>query len=311
MTTKSKVSCLSFNSYVKSYLLASDYDGIVGLWDTATGTSITLFKEHEKRVWSVDFSLADPMRIASGGDDMKVKLWSVNQRHSFATIDAKSNVCSVKFHPTFTNHVAIGSADHHAHYYDLRNLSAPVHVFKGHRKAVSYVKFLNNHEMVTASTDCTLRLWSLRDGVTGTAGKSGVLPGNKPDMSGILEAGSQFGWIGDDALQGGQDGENSNCIRSFSGHSNEKNFVGLAINCDSEFLACGSETNEMFTYYHQLSRPVLKHSFGTTMDRITGEMLPQTDPVQFVSSVCWKRKTGNVLAAANSQGQIRVLELVE
>ena len=36
-------------------------------------------KEHEKRVWSVDYSLADPTKLASGSDDGAVKLWNINQ----------------------------------------------------------------------------------------------------------------------------------------------------------------------------------------------------------------------------------------
>lgn len=36
-------------------------------------------KEHERRVWSVDFSLADPTKLASGSDDGTVKLWNINQ----------------------------------------------------------------------------------------------------------------------------------------------------------------------------------------------------------------------------------------
>jgi E3 ubiquitin-protein ligase RFWD2 len=40
--------------------------------------------------------------------------------------------------------------DHHIHYYDLRNTKEPVSVFRGHRKAVSYVKWLNEHELVSA-----------------------------------------------------------------------------------------------------------------------------------------------------------------
>ena len=31
-------------------------------------------------------------------------------------------------------------------------------------------------------------------------------------------------------------------VRNFSGHTNEKNFVGLSV--DQDFIACGSETNE-------------------------------------------------------------------
>lgn len=36
-------------------------------------------REHEKRVWSIDFSSADPTLLASGSDDGSVKLWSINQ----------------------------------------------------------------------------------------------------------------------------------------------------------------------------------------------------------------------------------------
>lgn len=60
-------------------------------------------------------------------------------------------------------HFQVGSADHNIHYFDLRNTSTPVHVFRGHKKAVSYVKFLSNNELASASTDSTLRLWDVKD----------------------------------------------------------------------------------------------------------------------------------------------------
>jgi hypothetical protein len=34
------------------------------------------------------------------------------------------------------------------------------------------------------------------------------------------------------------------------------------------------------------------------------------DPGIFVSSICWKRKTPNVLVSANSQGKLKVLEMI-
>lgn len=37
------------------------------------------YEEHDKRAWSVDFSRADPTKLASGSDDCCVKLWSINQ----------------------------------------------------------------------------------------------------------------------------------------------------------------------------------------------------------------------------------------
>ena len=42
------------------------------------------------------------------------------------------------------------STDHCVHYYDLRNTTVPITVFKGHRKAVSYTKFINTEEIVSA-----------------------------------------------------------------------------------------------------------------------------------------------------------------
>lgn len=36
-------------------------------------------------------------------------------------------------------------------------------------------------------------------------------------------------------------------LRTYRGHVNEKNFVGLSVN--SEYIACGSETNEVFIYH--------------------------------------------------------------
>ena len=39
------------------------------------------------------------------------------------------------------------------HYYDIRKADRELQVFSGHKKAVSYVKFLNANTLVSASTD--------------------------------------------------------------------------------------------------------------------------------------------------------------
>ena len=44
----------------------------------------------------------------------------------------------------------VSCTDHCVHYYDLRNPKQALKVFKGHRKAVSYTKFLNCDELVSA-----------------------------------------------------------------------------------------------------------------------------------------------------------------
>ncbi|KAH9313650.1 hypothetical protein KI387_022277, partial [Taxus chinensis] len=163
MPTRSKLSCLSWNKYIKSHIASSDYEGIVTVWDVNTCQGIMEYEEHEKRAWSVDFSRTEPTMLVSGSDDGKVKIWCTRQETSVLNMDMKANICCVKYNPGSSNYVAVGSADHNIHYYDLRNISEPLYVFSGHRKAVSYVKFISTTELASASTDSTLRLWDVKD----------------------------------------------------------------------------------------------------------------------------------------------------
>ncbi|XP_017978848.1 PREDICTED: E3 ubiquitin-protein ligase COP1 [Theobroma cacao] len=256
MTTRSKLSCLSWNKYTKNHIASSDYDGIVTVWDIRTRQSVMEYEEHEKRAWSVDFSRTEPSMLVSGSDDCKVKIWCTKQEASVLNIDMIANICSVKYNPGSSVHVAVGSADHHIHYYDLRNVSQPLYVFGGHRKAVSYVKFLSNNELASASTDSTLRLWDVKE--------------NLP-------------------------------LRTFRGHMNEKNFVGLTVN--SEYIACGSETNEVFVYHKAISKPAAWHRFGSDMADAEEDA-----GSYFISAVCWKSDSPTMLTA-NSRGTIKVLVL--
>jgi E3 ubiquitin-protein ligase RFWD2 len=159
--------------------------------------------------------------------------------------------------------LAFGSADHCVHLYDLRNTNEPLKVFRGHQKAVSYVKFLNDEEIVSASTDNQLRLWHVRKPVA---------------------------------------------VRAYSGHVNEKNFVGLTTN--GEYVACGSENNSLFVYYRGFSKNLLAFQFDPARSIVDRNSQPTSDQSNdFVSAVCW-RLGSNVMLAANSRGIIRVLELV-
>jgi E3 ubiquitin-protein ligase RFWD2 len=261
MISTSKISCVSWNAYHKAILASSDYEGSVTVWDASTGQRTKTFQEHEKRCWSVDFNNVDTRLIASGSDDARVKLWSLNVEHSVASLEAKANVCCVKFNPRSSCHLAFGSADHCVHYYDLRSTKEPLALFKGHRKAVSYVKFLGNEEIVSASTDSQLRMWNI----------------NKPQ-----------------------------CLRSFVGHINEKNFVGLAT--DGDYIACGSENNALYVYYKGLTKQLFSFKFDASHSVLDKDR-KEDDSSEFVSAVCWKSNS-NVVVAANSQGIIKVLELV-
>ena len=74
LVTRSKLSCLSWNKYLKTYLASSDYEGVVHVWDIATAQNVAEYEAHEKRIWSVDFCHTDPMLLMSGSDDGMVKV---------------------------------------------------------------------------------------------------------------------------------------------------------------------------------------------------------------------------------------------
>ncbi|KAK4373975.1 hypothetical protein RND71_004652 [Anisodus tanguticus] len=190
MVNRSKLSSICWNGYIKSQLASSNFEGVVQVWDVTRSQLFMEMREHEKRVWSVDFSVADPTMLASGSDDGSVKLWNINQGVSVGTIKTKANVCCVQFPVDSGRALAFGSADHKIYYYDLRNSKLPLCTLIGHNKTVSYVKFIDSTTLVSASTDNTIKLWDL-----------------STCTSRILDS----------------------PLQSFTGHMNVKNFVGLSV----------------------------------------------------------------------------------
>ncbi|XP_044984018.1 protein SUPPRESSOR OF PHYA-105 1-like [Hordeum vulgare subsp. vulgare] len=268
MPSKSKLSCVCWNNYIKNYLASTDYDGTVQLWDASTGQGFTQFTEHRKRAWSVSFSEVDPTKLASGSDDCCVKVWNINQKNSIDTIRNVANVCCVQFSPYSSRMLAFGSADYKTYCYDLRHTRIPWCTISGHGKAVSYVRFLDAETLISASTDNTLKIWDL----------------NRTNPNGL---------------------STNACSLTLSGHTNEKNFVGLSVH--DGYITCGSENNEVYSYYKSFPMPITSHKFGS-IDPITGQET-NDDNQQFVSSVCWRGRS-NMVVAANSSGSIKVLELV-
>ncbi|KAD3066830.1 hypothetical protein R6Q59_018969 [Mikania micrantha] len=192
MSGRSKLSSICWNHYIKGQIASSNFEGVVQIWDVTRNQVYKELKEHERRVWSVDFSWSNPTLVASGSDDCSVKLWNINQGASVGTIKTKANVCCVQFPSNSGNTLAFGSADHRIYYYDLRNPSVPLSTLIGHNKTVSYVKFVDSSTLLSSSTDNTLKLWDLSEAT-----------------SQVIDGPTQ----------------------TFTGHMNVKNFVGLSV-CD-------------------------------------------------------------------------------
>ncbi|XP_020100923.1 protein SPA1-RELATED 4-like isoform X2 [Ananas comosus] len=122
MTSRSKLSSICWNSYIRSQIASSNFEGVIQVWDVTKNQLYAEMGEHERRVWSVDISKLDPTMLASGCDDGTVKIWNMNQGGSSCTIKTNANVCSVQFSPDSSHFLAIGSADHRVYCYDRRNI---------------------------------------------------------------------------------------------------------------------------------------------------------------------------------------------
>lgn len=290
--TKSKISCISWNPYITPQVGCADYEGVVSIYDTNTGQLALALEEHDKRAWSIAYCNADPTKIASGSDDSHVKIWSLNMRRSVLTIDGRANVCSVNFDP-FSNHVlSFGSADHNIYIYDLRNPKRSLQILQGHGKAVSYVRYFDQssnptNERYMASASTDCSLKLWKTTIN----------------------------------------EKYECIRSYSGHVNEKNFVGMSTLSSLDLLACGSENNAVYCYHRDLRNPLAIFGFDTTLACQSLLRAPSLEPQNhyprvsspnttcrqpFISSLCWRPLIDSevpVLLAANSQGTIKIITL--
>ena len=291
MRTRAKISSLTWNPYMKSVLASADYDGVIDVWDASRGVAVSDAGAsrggHKKRVWSLSFSRIDPTLLASGGDDGAVKLWSLSQRECVGTIQRRANVCSVQFSPDSAHVLAYGAVDGKIYVHDQRHLARPLATLAGHRKAVSYVRWMGADRIVSSSTDNTLRLWDVKRSMMAERDGFGASEGNR------------FG-----------ESSSGACSRVFAGHANQKNFVGLSVAPDGH-IACGSEDNSVCLYARCVPTPIARQSlaataraFGSANEAGAGEKKPGL----FATSVSWAPGGGR-LVAANSCGAVKILEI--
>ena len=309
MKASAKLSSMTWNPYIKHTVATADYEGVVSLWDVNRGEVGSAFHEHKKRVWSTSWSKLDPTRLVSGSDDGTCRVWSINQRESTAVIQNRANICCVHFSPVSANVVAFGSADYSIKAYDLRHTLRPLVSLTGHKKAVSYVRWLDGDLIASASTDNTLKLWDVKRGILGAMAGPTQLAVSDP---------SSTLWAGDKSGDG-----NPACLRTFRGHVNRKNFVGMSAS-SAGHIAVGSEDNTVCVYAKAVPAPIARHSLAvtaafsnhgagaggaqSTTAAAGGGSGDGDKPGLFVSSVTWS-PSGRMLVAANSCGAVKIMEL--
>jgi WD40 repeat protein len=143
---------------------ASD-DGTVALWDAATGAALRRFSLDASPRTSLRFASRDPALLASGGDDERVRLFTLG-RGEVAVLEGHEHdewpatVWALAF-STDDGYVASGASDYTVRVWDPATQTA-VQILRGHEAPVWDVAFCPVAPLlVSSSADHTVRVWDL------------------------------------------------------------------------------------------------------------------------------------------------------
>jgi F-box/WD-40 domain protein MET30 len=151
------VTCLQFRDNI---LATGSYDSTVKIWDIESGEVIRTLTGHTLGVRCLQF---DDHQLASGSLDGTVKIWDWRTGQLIKNLRGPTKgVISVHFDG---HYLCAGSMD--TYLYVWNNITKRSTRFSGHTDFVNSVKVdCASRTVLSASDDCTVRLWDLDTGET-------------------------------------------------------------------------------------------------------------------------------------------------
>ncbi len=314
----------------------------------ASGHLVADLDAHEgRRVWGLAHSQRQPLLCATVSEDRTCRLWRGPALAQEAlTIRPPSNhaLCGVDFSSSHDHVLALASSDASVYLYDIRQAGTPLAALQHHRRPVSYVKFFGSTGLVSASVDGTLAWWDVAEALGAAVDSSRTCEpqqqqqwqqqeGQQQGPGSSRQHDAESDEDGSDDMERREHRGRRQCAtpcsattaatssaagwrvltqprKVFLGHRNEKNFVGLAVRPEDGLVACGSETQEVFTYHTSWSQPLARRKVARAM---SGQ---GSSP--FVSAVAWQPAAAAerlgwpaLLAAGTSNGDVELLALVD
>ncbi|PWA40178.1 transducin family protein / WD-40 repeat family protein [Artemisia annua] len=161
---------LSWNPFKEGYLLSGSNDCKICLWDLSTMPenkvldAMHIYEDHGSVVEDVSWHLMNDSLFGSVGDDCKLMIWDLRtNKHEQAVVVHEKEVNYLSFNPYNEWVLATASSDTTVGLFDMRKLTAPLHVLSSHTEEVFQVEWDPNHETVLASSadDRRLMVWDL------------------------------------------------------------------------------------------------------------------------------------------------------
>jgi WD40 repeat protein len=232
-------------------LATSGQDSTIRLWDISDTTEATtnspansqelleaqtrILLGHSQRVWSVVFS-PDAQVLASGSEDLTIRLWDVATGKCFKTMEGHSKwVKTISFSPD-GQWLASGSFDFSVRLWEV-STGKCLKTIQGHTNVVTAVTFSPDGQwLASGSYDHILKLWDVRtqkclktfQGHTNRVWAVAFSPDSQQLVSG-----------GDDHATKLWDVKTGQCDKTLKGHTNS--VLSIALSPDCQILASGHE----------------------------------------------------------------------
>ncbi|XP_026496468.2 pre-rRNA-processing protein pro-1 [Vanessa tameamea] len=155
LTCSNSISAMKFHHESRSLLGLATDEGHVVLRDITTNKDKAFFENiHASPVSDISFSLINKDVMLSSGYDKIIQVYDIRLHNVVSTVRTSYTLSSLAINAD--NQVALGTKNGHVLIYDLRDLTSPFKVLKGHEDEISKVAFQPTRRK-TMSAELSLR----------------------------------------------------------------------------------------------------------------------------------------------------------
>lgn len=241
-----------------TYCLTCGADKKIKLWNPQRQLLLKTYGGHANEVLDAAGS-CDSSQIISCSSDKSVILWDVTTGQPLRRYRGHaSSVTCIKFNEESTMAVS-GSVDNTVAFWDVMSRrQEPVQVLKDAKDTITSIQ-VTDHEVLTTSVDCHVRLYDLRMGKM-----TSDFIGHIVTFGSLTRDGQCYILSCADSTVKLFDKDSGEILNTFTGHESKDYLLENAVNEKDSHIICGSATGEVF-YYDLISSTCtqkLRHSFN-------------------------------------------------
>ncbi|CCO34672.1 DDB1-and CUL4-associated factor 13 AltName: Full=WD repeat and SOF domain-containing protein 1 [Rhizoctonia solani AG-1 IB] len=140
---------------------------IVQLWDETKSSPISdlTFPTSNETVTALRFNLSESSILATTGTDRTLTLYDIRTGKAERRLVMQMRANALSWSPTFPTTLLLASEDHNLYTFDVRSLTNPTQIYKGHVAAVMSCGWSpTGQEFVSGGWDRTVRIWKEGEG---------------------------------------------------------------------------------------------------------------------------------------------------